>query len=98
MIKRVIGTLFTVAVIAVIAFVALGAGSYESMLPEDAFSFAVRGAAQESAEEQRESAETPVVEQQDSLAGEQAVADEGADAAEVPETAEETAEEPAEQE
>lgn len=86
------------AVIAVIAFVALGAGSYESMLPDDAFSFAVRGAAQESAEEQRESAETPVVEQQDSLAGEQAVADEGADAAEVPETAEESAEESAEQE
>ena len=37
MIKRIIGGLFAVAVIAVIAFTAIGAGSYRSMLPEDLF-------------------------------------------------------------
>ena len=37
MIKRIIGGLFAVAVIVVIAFVAIGAGSYKSMLPEDLF-------------------------------------------------------------
>ena len=37
MIKRIIGGLFAVAVIAVIAFTAIGAGSYKSMLPEDLF-------------------------------------------------------------
>ena len=65
MIKRIIGGLFAVAVIVVIAFTAIGAGSYKSMLPEDLFQ---RGAepvvevvepvAEESAEE---------VEMQDSL-------------------------------
>ena len=37
MIKRIIGGLFAVAVIVVIAFTAIGAGSYKSMLPEDLF-------------------------------------------------------------
>lgn len=37
MIKRIIGGLFAVAVIVVIAFVAIGAGTYKSMLPEDLF-------------------------------------------------------------
>ena len=37
MIKRIIGGLFAVAVIAVIAFTAIGAGTYKSMLPEDLF-------------------------------------------------------------
>lgn len=37
MIKRIIGGLFAVAVIAVITFTAIGAGSYKSMLPEDLF-------------------------------------------------------------
>ena len=37
MIKRIIGGLFAVAVIVVIAFAAIGAGSYKSMLPEDLF-------------------------------------------------------------
>ena len=37
MIKRIIGGLFAVAVIVVIAIVAIGAGTYKSMLPEDLF-------------------------------------------------------------
>lgn len=37
MIKRIIGGLFAVAVIAVIVFTAIGAGTYKSMLPEDLF-------------------------------------------------------------
>ena len=37
MIKRIIGGLFAVVVIGVIAFVAIGAGTYKSMLPEDLF-------------------------------------------------------------
>ena len=37
MIKRIIGGLFAVAVIAVVTFTAIGAGSYKSMLPEDLF-------------------------------------------------------------
>lgn len=37
MIKRIIGGLFAVVVIVVIAFTAIGAGSYKSMLPEDLF-------------------------------------------------------------
>jgi hypothetical protein len=37
MIKRIIGGLFAVAVIAVITFTAIGVGSYKSMLPEDLF-------------------------------------------------------------
>ena len=46
MIKRIIGGLFAVAVIAVIAFTAIGAGSYKSMLPEDLFQRGVEPAAE----------------------------------------------------
>ena len=74
MIKKIIGTLFAVAVISLIVFTALGAGSYESMLPEGAFSFMQRGEAQQSAaveEVAEESADDIVAEEQDSLAEEQ---------------------------
>ena len=37
MIKKIIGVIVTLAVLALIAFVALGAGSYRSMLPEGLF-------------------------------------------------------------
>lgn len=75
MIKRIIGGLFAVAVIVVIAFAAIGAGTYKSMLPEDLFQ---REA--EPAVEVVESAE--VVEMQDSLTMENAteVADDAAGA------------------
>lgn len=84
MIKRIIGGLFAVAVIAVIAFAAIGAGSYKSMLPEDLFQ---REA--EPAVEVVEPAE--VVEMQDSLTMENAteVADDAADAAEAEPTEQE---------
>lgn len=80
MIKRIIGGLFAVAVIAVIAFTAIGAGSYKSMLPEDLFQReaepvveVVEPVAEEPAEE---------VEMQDSVTMENAteVADVAADA------------------
>lgn len=75
MIKRIIGGLFAVAVIAVIAFTAIGAGSYKSMLPEDLFQREAEPAA-----EVVEPAE--VVEMQDSVTMENAteVADDAADA------------------
>lgn len=75
MIKRIIGGLFAVAVIVVIAFTAIGAGSYRSMLPEDLFQ---RGA--EPAAEVVESAEE--VEMQDSVEMDNAteVADDAAEA------------------
>ena len=65
MIKRIIGGLFAVAVIVVIAFTAIGAGSYKSMLPEDLFQ---RGA-EPAAEVVEPVAEEPAeeVEMQDSL-------------------------------
>lgn len=87
MIKRIIGGLFAVAVIAVIAFTAIGAGSYKSMLPEDLFQREAEPAA-----EVVESAE--VVEMQDSVEMENAteVADVAADAAEA-ESAEPTEQE-----
>lgn len=77
MIKRIIGGLFAVAVIVVITFTAIGAGSYKSMLPEDLFQREAEPAA-----EVVESAE--VVEMQDSLTMENAteVADDAAGAAE----------------
>ena len=37
MIKRIIGILATIAILAIVVFTALGFGSYESMLPEDLF-------------------------------------------------------------
>lgn len=75
MIKRIIGGLFAVAVIVVIAFTAIGAGSYRSMLPEDLF--------QRAAEPEVEAVEpTEVVEMQDSVEMDNAteVADDAADA------------------
>lgn len=87
MIKRIIGGLFAVVVIGVIAFTAIGAGTYKSMLPEDLFQREV-----EPAEEVVEPAE--VVEMQDSLTMENAteVADDAADTAEA-ESAEPTEQE-----
>ena len=80
MIKRIIGGLFAVAVIVVIAFTAIGAGSYKSMLPEDLFQ---RGA-EPAAEVVEPVAEEPAeeVEMQDSVTMENAteVADDAADA------------------
>ena len=65
MIKRIIGGLFAVAVIVVIAFTAIGAGSYKSMLPEDLF----QREAEPAAEVEEPVAEEPVaeVEMQDSV-------------------------------
>lgn len=37
MIKKFVGVLFTVAVLALLVFVLLGMGSYSSLLPEDLF-------------------------------------------------------------
>ena len=80
MIKRIIGGLFAVAVIAVIAFTAIGAGSYKSMLPEDLF----QREAEPAAEVVEPVAEEPAaeVEMQDSLTIENAteVADDAAEA------------------
>ncbi|MBQ5862026.1 MAG: hypothetical protein IIW65_07800 [Alistipes sp.] len=80
MIKRIIGGLFAVAVIAVIAFTAIGAGSYKSMLPEDLF----QREAEPAAEVVEPVAEelTEVVEMQDSVEMENAseVVDDAAEA------------------
>lgn len=80
MIKRIIGGLFAVAVIVVIAFVAIGAGSYKSMLPEDLF----QREAEPAVEIVEPVAEEPAeeVEMQDSVTMENAteVADDAADA------------------
>lgn len=80
MIKRIIGGLFAVAVIAVIAFTAIGAGSYKSMLPEDLFQREAEPAVEVVEPVAEESAE--VVEMQDSVTMENAteVADDAADA------------------
>lgn len=40
MIKKIIGLLFAVGVVAIIVMTALGAGSYKSLLPEDLFASA----------------------------------------------------------
>ena len=80
MIKRIIGGLFAVAVIVVIAFTAIGAGSYKSMLPEDLF----QREAEPAAEVVEPVAEelTEVVEMQDSVEMENAseVVDDAAEA------------------
>lgn len=70
MIKRIIGGLFAVAVIVVIAFTAIGAGSYKSMLPEDLF----QREAEPAAEVVEPVAEEPAaeVEMQDSVTMENA--------------------------
>ena len=65
MIKRIIGGLFAVAVIAVITFTAIGAGSYKSMLPEDLFQHEAEPAAEVVEPVAEESAQ--VVEMQDSV-------------------------------
>lgn len=65
MIKRIIGGLFAVAVIAVITFTAIGAGSYKSMLPEDLFQRGAEPAAEIVEPVAEESA--AVVEMQDSV-------------------------------
>ena len=65
MIKRIIGGLFAVAVIVVIAFTAIGAGSYKSMLPEDLFQREAEPAAE--VEELVAEEPTEVVEMQDSV-------------------------------
>lgn len=38
MVKKIVGYIFALAVIAVIVYTVLGAGTYKSMLPEDLFS------------------------------------------------------------
>lgn len=80
MIKRIIGGLFAVAVIVVIAFTAIGAGSYRSMLPEDLF----KREAEPAVEVVESVAEEPAaeVEMQDSVEMDNAteVADDAADA------------------
>ena len=80
MIKRIIGGLFAVAVIVVIAFTAIGAGTYKSMLPEDLFQREAEPAAEVVEPVAEESAEE--VEMQDSVEMENAteVADDAADA------------------
>lgn len=80
MIKRIIGGLFAVAVIAVITFTAIGAGSYKSMLPEDLFQREAEPAAEVVEPVAEEPAE--VVEMQDSVEMENAteVADDAAEA------------------
>lgn len=65
MIKRIIGGLFAVAVIAVITFTAIGAGSYKSMLPEDLFQREAEPVVEVEEPVAEESAE--VVEMQDSV-------------------------------
>ena len=80
MIKRIIGGLFAVAVIVVIAYTAIGAGSYKSMLPEDLF----QREAEPAVEVEEPVAEEPAeeVEMQDSVTMENAteVADDAAEA------------------
>ena len=80
MIKRINGGLFAVAVIVVIAFTAIGAGSYKSMLPEDLF----QREAEPAAEVVEPVAEEPAeeVEMQDSVEMDNAteVADDAAEA------------------
>ena len=80
MIKRIIGGLFAVAVIAVITFTAIGAGSYRSMLPKDLFQREAEPVVEVVEPVAEESAE--VVEMQDSVIMENAteVADDAADA------------------
>lgn len=70
MIKKIIGGLFAVAAIAVIVFTAIGAGSYESMLPEDLFKRSVEPVWEVVEPMQEEPA--AVVEEQDSVAMESA--------------------------
>jgi hypothetical protein len=61
MIKKIIGILATIAILALIVMTAIGAGSYKSMLPEDLFSRTVEDAV-EQAEPLADVAETPAEE------------------------------------
>lgn len=61
MIKKIIGILATIAILALIVMTAIGAGSYKSMLPEDLFSRTVEDAV-EQAEPSVEVAQTPAEE------------------------------------
>lgn len=47
MIKKIIGILATIAILALIVMTAIGAGSYKSMLPEDLFSRTVEDAVEQ---------------------------------------------------
>lgn len=58
MIKRIIGILATIAILAIVVFTVLGFGSYQSMLPEDLLQSSEVGSAVEV-----ESASGEVVEQ-----------------------------------
>lgn len=58
MIKKIIGIILSLAVVAVMVFALLGAGTYRSMLPDDLFSAESAEAVVESATESAE----PVVE------------------------------------
>ena len=57
MIKKIIGILATIAILALIVMTAIGAGSYKSMLPEDLFSRTVDDAV-EQAEPSAEAVQT----------------------------------------
>lgn len=61
MIKKIIGILSTIAILALIVMTAIGAGSYKSMLPEDLFSRNVEDAV-EQAEPSADVAEAPAEE------------------------------------
>ena len=61
MIKKIIGILATIAILALIVMIAIGAGSYKSMLPEDLFSRTVEDAV-EQAEPSADAAEAPAEE------------------------------------
>lgn len=52
MIKKIIGLLFAVGVVAIIVMTVLGAGSYKSLLPEDLFAPALPAALVEEVVEQ----------------------------------------------
>lgn len=60
MIKKIIGLLFAVGVVAIIVMTVLGVGSYKSLLPEDLFAPAVPTAAsvEEVVEQMGEQVET----------------------------------------
>ena len=61
MIKKIIGILATIAILALIVMTAIGVGSYKSMLPEDLFSRSVEDAV-EQAEPSADVAEAPAEE------------------------------------
>lgn len=68
MIKRIIGWVFTLAVVVIIAFTAIGAGSYNSMLSVDLFNRGVKSSVEAPIDEPQPEVEK--VEPVDSLAGE----------------------------